>query len=240
MAKAKRPAGATVIAVFNLLFGLPCLCCAGISSGGSLVTAMDKGNNQNAFKIDEKEAAKNDILKSIKQSMEEQEFVQKEVSHFYVANFVMYGIGTVASLLLFISGIVLLTMRNSGRWICILGAVLLLTNAVSDMVYSAAFVYPATQKFQEKQRREGKSPDDDAAVSALIAPGAFLVLGGGYAILAIAVMLSGATRVAYAAAARAGRSHDDEFDRPPEDYDAYDQRRDFDDRFRRHRDDFDR
>jgi hypothetical protein len=229
MAKAKRPVGATVIAVFNLLFGLPCICCAGIASGGSLFSAMDKGNDQNAFKIEDKDAAQNPFLKGMKQGMEEQEFVEKEVSHSNIANFVMYAIGTLASLLLFVSGILLLMMRNSGRWICILGAGLLLTSAAADMLYSTVFVYPAVQKYQDKQRREGKLAPDTTGpeISALGQPGAFLVLGGGYAILAIAVMLSGPTRDAFAAAS-GRRARDDDFDRPPDDYDAYDQRRDFD------------
>ena len=46
-------------------------------------------------------------------------------------------------------------------------------------------------------------------------------------------MLSGPTRDAFAAAARGRQNRDDDFDRPPENYDAYDQRRDdIDDRYR--------
>jgi hypothetical protein len=111
---------------------------------------------------------------------------------------------------------------------------LLLTNAAADMLYSTLFVYPAVQKYQDKQRREGKLAADATGpeISSLGQPAAFLVLGGGYAILAIAVMLSGPTRDAFAAAARSSRGGDD-YDRPPDDYDAYDRRRDdIDDRYR--------
>ncbi len=235
MAQAKRPVGVTFIAICNLVFGLPCLCCLGFASTSGLMDARDKGNDPNAFKIEDKDAANNPLLKSMKQGADEKLFVTKEVPHLGVACFVMYGIGTLANLLLFVSGVVLLLMRNWGRWLCILGAVLLLANCAADVVYSAAFVLPASQKFHDKQIREGKLQNQDDELgpeaSALLVPVGFLVLSGGYSVLAIAVMLSGASREAFAAANRMPSR--DDFDRPPENYDAYEQRRDdFDDRYR--------
>lgn len=233
MAKAKRPVGATVIAVFNLILGLPCLCCAGLASGGSLMSVMDKGNNQDEFKIDEKDAAKNPFLKGFKQELEKGDFIEKEVPHMNAVNFVVYAIGVFAGLALLVSGILLLMMRNSGRLICIVGAALLLFHFTVDLAYTAVSVYPAAQKFEEKQRKEGKAPANNAGVgiasATLVGPILLLVLGGSYAVLAVAVMLSGATRDAFAAA-RGDRSDYGDFNRPPEDYDAYDQRREFDDR----------
>jgi hypothetical protein len=194
---------------------------------------MDKGNNPNPFKIEEKDAAQNDFLKQMKKGMEQQEFVEKDVPHYHIANFAIFAIGTIGSLLLFVSGIALLMMRNWGRGLCILGAILLLLNATTNLIYAAGFEYPSIQRFETKQRQEGKAANNEstAAADALTVPAIYLVFGGGYAILAIAIMLSGATRRAFAAVQSARR--DDDFERPPENYDAFDQRReDFDDRYR--------
>jgi uncharacterized membrane protein len=221
MATSKRPAGAMVIAVFNLVFGLPCVCCTGFASVGSMMSAVNPGKNQEEIKIDDKDADKMAFLKLMKQELEKSDVLEKEVPHMAIANFVIYAIGALGSLLMFVSGILLLMMRNSGRQLCIVGSVLLLITFTADMLYSAVFVYPPTKKFEEKKQREGKESQQDSGmgpgVSALVGPCAGLAVGGGYALLAIAVMLSGVTRDAFAAAARERDS-----DRPGDDYSAYD------------------
>src|SRR5262245_14891469 len=136
MPKAQRSASITTIAVINLIIGFPCLCCAGIMSGSSWYNVAAKPD-PNQLKIDDKTAANNPFMQGMKQGLEQAVFIQKELPSMHLINGVMYGMGTVGSLLLFASGIMLLLRVGLGRWVCVLGAALILMSTVLMVAYTA-------------------------------------------------------------------------------------------------------
>jgi len=219
MARAKRSAAVMTIAIINLVIGFPCLCCGGITSGSGLINAVSKPD-PNQIKIDDKAAANNPFMQGMKQGLEQEVFIQKELPNKHLVQGLTYGIGTVGALLLLTSGILLLLQMGVGRWVCIVGAALVLIGTLAEAVHTGLFVYPTAQKFAEKQKQEGKTPPAGSmtggTIGQLMAPCGGVLIGGGYSVFAIIVMLM-TPAAAFGKAAR--RPEDQEFDDRRDDYD---------------------
>lgn len=193
MARANRSTGVTAIGIINLIVGIPCLCCGGFMSGSGFINAVTKPDPTQVIKIDDRAAANNPFAQGMRVGLEQQAFLQKELPRINLVRGLTYGAGTVGSLLLLVSGILLLLRVGLGKWVCVAGATLVLISMLAEVGYTSVFVYPATQKFAETQKREGKAPPAGAGTGSVLGqflqPCGALLLGGGYSLLAIAVML---------------------------------------------------
>ncbi len=227
MARARRSSAITAVGIINLVVGIPCLCCGGAMSGSGFIHAATKPDPTQVVKIDDKAAANNPFAQGMKIGLEQQAFLQKELPRLNLIRGLTYGIGTVGSLLLLISGVLLLLRVGLGKWVCIAGAALVFIGTLSEVAYTSLFVYPATQKFAEKRKLEGKAPPAGAGTGSVLGqfmqPCGSLLVGGGYSLFAIAVML---TSPASAFGIPVRRRRDDEYTDRFDDDD--DRRDDFD------------
>jgi hypothetical protein len=240
MPRAERSGTITTIAVINLIIGFPCLCCGGLASGNGLLNYSVR-KDVDKFKIDDKAAASSPIMQGMQQGMELEIFKQKELPSLHLINMLGFGMGALGSLLLFVSGILLLTRIRLGKWLCIIACVIIFIATLSHLAYTAFVVYPVIKKFGDKQKQEGKTPAANAAtggtIGAFLQPCGGLLVGGLYSLIAIGVMVT-APESAFGIRSARRRRPDDDFDDRRDDFedeprDDYDERRgEDDDRFR--------
>jgi hypothetical protein len=227
MPRRSRPISATLIAIGNILVGLPCLCCSG---GLSLVYGMNlveppqaklanaqgqeddknQGNNGAAASPEPE-----NIFDKLKQDDDELEaFLQKELPQRSAVNLAIGIVQTVGSLTLLVSGILLLMGRPMGRTLCFAAAGLLLISGAADVAYSVSFEYPATVKFDQVKAQELKAknlPPEESqkSDSLLFMIGIVALFSIGYPLLAAGVMITGPVREYY----RPNPAQDDELNR---------------------------
>src|SRR5262245_980617 len=235
MPRPKRPGGAALIAVCNILLGLPCLCCTGITAFGNGTDLVNPeppaapGNKQQA-----PPAQQGDKFDQMFEELDEQgQFLAREMPHQSMVMLAINVVLVIASLALLVSGVGLLMLRPWGRMLCLVAALVLATVTTAEIVYDVIFLVPAMKKFDEhleKKRLAQKQPappmskmDGTTIMLALSA-----LLGVGYPILAIVVMMTAPVRAAYAGAPPDEHDRyqsDDEYDAPPrrdeEDYERW-------------------
>ena len=230
MARAKRPVGVTLIAVFNLILGIPCLL-------GALCEPFAEDVAVAMLESLPKPPAGQgeDPVKLVK---DEQEFMRKEIPN-QKPMLIAFAVFRLAySLLLLVSAIALLSNKPMGRMLALAAAVLMAITTAGSLVYSAAFVLPAASKWEKQQANVAKpaaAPQTAAifGVAGLVCSG---LIGFGYPAVVFFVLMSGSARQFFSGRP-ATDLEGDEFDRPRDDFDDSDRRRDdYDDR----RDDDDR
>jgi hypothetical protein len=135
------------------------------------------------------------------------------------------------SLLLLISGIALLGGKPIGRKLGIAAAMLMALTTLGTIAFSAAFVMPATSKWERQQQQANPQgpPQTGGAIGGVFGLACSGLIGFGYPAIALVVLLSRSSREYFA-----GGSSSDGF--PEDNLDDFDRP---EDRFRR-RDDYDR
>ncbi len=218
MARPSRPASATLIAVCNILIGLPCLCCSGYST---VQDAADAGKANQAQAGNPAQA--NTFEARIDKVTAD---VEKAIPH-HRAVTLASDIGSIlGSLLLLVSGVGLLLGRPFGRWFCLVGAGLVLACSVVEVVEIAAFALPESRK-AEANLGPPAPGQPHIEVSDILVGVIFLevVTGVGYPLLAIVVMMTAPVRRFYRSRPAFEDEHDryveDEFDRPPDEHDGH-------------------
>jgi hypothetical protein len=241
MPRRSRPANATFIAVCNILLGLPCLCCSGLISfgHGADVIETQQANPANAAaqgpaadnEGDDANAAKpkNMVEQLLKENDESEAYLQKELPRRSIINLGIGIVLVIASLLLSVSGVLLLMNRPFGRTLCLAAAAIMLIGGLADAGYGIGVERPATEKFDRLKAQELKAknqpPVDVTETEGLwVAIGVKAFLCIGYPVLAIAVMMTGLVRNYY----RRTPNVEDELDRYHGDANY---RRAFDDEF---------
>lgn len=235
MARRTRPAAATFVAVINILLGIPCLCCSGCVSGGQIL-GMATGN-QGEEELDAPDDPNDPIGSAIKNMARQEEFIAKEVKHEMVLTLIVNIGSLIASLILLVSGFMLLTGHSSGWLAAILGLLILLGCTTVEVINNVVFVMPAAKKFDvQEEQAERKKADEISSTSALMINIALKsAIGIAYPILALILLMTGPVRAFYAQ--RTSDEHDryqddDEYDRPRRrryDEDDYDRPRRSDD-----------
>ena len=231
MPKPKRPPGAAAIAICNILLGLPCLCCSG---AGTVQQAMEMANPAPPAPPGQEQKAPagqpaDPFDDFMRQAEEQGRFMAKEVPHQPKVTLVLDALSLLASIALLVSGVGLLMMRPWGRTLCLIGALALATFSLVEVVYDVIFVIPATRKFDEQQEQKRiaqkqPAPPLSQSAGAMFGVAIGALLGVGYPILAMIVMMNPAVRAAYAGT-------------PPDEHDRYRGEDDWDEPPRRDRDD---
>src|SRR5262249_53004444 len=157
---------------------------------------------------------------------EQQDFMDKEVPSGKPVTIAFSVVGLVFSILLLLSGILLLGNKSMGRTLGIMGAILLILLTLADTVYTFVFLVPAMNKWEQQQANVQKAPGAPGA--ALTGAGTQICVGAiklGYAATVIAVLMSGASKQFFSGSTA---SDVDELDRPRDEFDEYDRRDDYD------------
>jgi len=225
MSRPKRPAGAAFIAVCNILLGLPCLCCTGVSAFGNGTDVVNPeppaapGNKQEA-----PPAQQGDKIDQMFDELDEQgQFLAREVPHQSMVMLAINVVLVIASLALLVSGVGLLIMRPWGRMLCLAAALVLATVTTAEIIYDVIFLVPATKKFDEHLEKKRVAQKQAAPPMSKMDAVVFVLaltalLGVGYPILAIVVMMTAPVRAAYAGAPADEHDRyrsDDDFDASP-------------------------
>jgi hypothetical protein len=219
MARKKKSVAVIVVAVLNLVLGIPCVICIPV---GLIATQGLKGMaKQNQA------AGPNDPFGQIE---EQEKFMEKEAPGFKAMQYVSATIQVFYGLGLIISAALLLVGKPAGRYLCIAACICFAFWMIGHSVYQVAFVMPAGKKYTEKRLQEMKAPPPPKGLfeaSTAVALGFNLFIGVGYPLLAIALLMTSGAREALTKRRRA-----DTEDLRDEDYDDYEDRRlrDYDER----------
>ncbi len=222
MARMKRPIGITLIAIFNLIFGVPCLLgsmCAPFAEDLALamVEALPKPPKGQGP----------DPVKMIK---DQQEFMRNEIP---AQKPIMIAFGVLQltySLLLLVSGIFLLSNKPMGRMLAMAAVGLMVITTLGNIVFTAAFIIPATSKWEKQQANVGpQAQPATAAISGVGGIACSALIGFGYPAVVLIVLMSGPSRKFFSGRP-ASSDKDDDFDHPRDDFDDDRRRNDFDDR----------
>jgi hypothetical protein len=219
MATQKRPVGVTIIAIFNLLVGIPCLL-------GALCTPFVEEIVVGMMEsLPKPPAGQQDPVKMVK---DQQEFMRKEIPAQKPALIAFAVVQLTYSLLLLVSGIALLSNKSMGRMLAIVAAVLMAATTLGNIVFTAAFVIPATSKWEKQQANiPQQAPQPGAALSGAGSLVCSALIGFGYPAIVLIVLMGGPARQFFSGRPVLGRN--DEFDDRSDDYDD---QRDDDDRYR--------
>ncbi len=224
MARKTRPAGVTVIAVFNLVLGFPCLL-------GSLCAPFAEDFTVAMMQAMPKPAAGQgqDPVKMVK---DQQDFMRKEIPAQKPLMIVFAVLQLSYSLLLLISGIALLGGKPIGRKLGIAAAVLMAVTTLASVAFNAAFVIPATSKWEKQQQQANPQgpPQLGASIGGAAGIACSGVIGLSYSAIALIVLLSRPAKEYFAGGPGADAGADnnpDDFDRPDG---RFRPRDDFDDR----------
>jgi hypothetical protein len=218
MATKKRSVPATVIGILNILLALPCLACSGWDVVGQ-ITDDNNANNPNPANVQNADP-KNPIMQMQASLDEWGNVMPKEAPNLKTVSLISNVISMLASLILLVSGFMLIFAKPTGRLLCLLGATLLIASVVVEVGYHMVVLRPAAQKFDDQFEQKAKAnghatPFLTIAAVFLIADAVAILLGAGYPLFAIAVMMMPGVREALASS----RPSDDDFDRPRDDFD---------------------
>jgi hypothetical protein len=193
MPRRSRPTAATVVAVFNLIIGIPCFCCMGASIGFEASGLADQqaaappppnaGNN-----------ALQGLMKMAKEAKEQQDFVAREVPSLKTALIANSIIVLIYALALTMSAIGLLKGQPFARTLCLGASTVMLLTVAGTTVFSAVMVLPAQKKFQEKKQAEGNPVE---VGNGIVEIAVRLLVRGSYPALAIALLMTGSVRAYY-------------------------------------------
>jgi hypothetical protein len=219
-----KPAALTIVAILNLVVGLPCMCCMGLNAG--VLAATGGAANQ-------PKAAANDPLGQAMEKMNEQvDFFSKEVPSYKVEQIAYNVVAVLCSIVLVISAIGLFMGRAWGRIGTIAASAVMIIAVLGNTVYTVAAVLPAAKKFEQQQvgQQAGPPPPKGAQeVSGFIGVCFALLIGAGYPAAAIAMLMTGPVRQYFAeGASRRDDGYDDRRDDLDRRDDDYDRRRDDD------------
>jgi hypothetical protein len=150
MAKKQKPVGVMLIAIFNLIFGLPCLLgalCIPFAGDASLamLEALPKAPGPQA----------QDPAKMVK---DQQEFMRKEIPAQKAVTIALAVLQLGYSLLLLVSGIMLLSGKPLGRTLAIVAVALMALTTLANIAFGAMFVVPATSKWEQQQAKVQVQP----------------------------------------------------------------------------------
>jgi hypothetical protein len=223
MAKKKKLAiGALVIGICNLVYGLPCICCIGL---GAVGTAMgpQAGANQ----------ANNPFGQFGARMEKQQAFMQKEVPSYKPVQIILAVSFVVYGLCLVVAAFGLFFTMSFGRYLSIIASAVMILLTLIHLVHAVVLVVPAANKFvQQEQQGPAQARQAGFAAGSAASLGFDFLLGVGYPVVVIAVLLTPGVRQSFAG----HRSRGD--DREPDEFDDYNSRNedDFedqpDDRFR--------
>lgn len=222
MAQRTRPTSATLIAVLNLLIGIPCICCSGAMAGMTLFgLAADKAQPAAAVPVEPKIDPKQDPFGAVMEQVKiQQAFMQKEVPSINTVQLILESIVVMYSFMLLVAGVLMLMNRPAGRLLGLLGVVLMGLTTLASVGYRGAVVYPAMAKWDEKEQARLKAknqptPPIGGSQSMLIGLGFGALINLGYSCLAFFVLMSAPVREFYSGTPKSDlESGDDE----PEDY----------------------
>ena len=236
MARRKsKSAVVMVVAIINLVLGVPCLVC--VPTSFAIQGAMKGAVKANA------RAGQNDPFA---QAEEQEAFMEKEAPGYHLMQYLAVGASTLFALGLIVSAILLLMTNPWGRYLCIGVCLAYAIWTAGHAIYQVAVTLPATRKYLDQQFKKINAPPppkgifEVSAVFGLTINGLF---GIGYPVLAIALLMTPAARKAFAPSKSKELAEDDDFDGPRDDFDddrprrrdTYDDGRrddDYDDRIR--------
>jgi predicted membrane protein DUF2127 len=234
MAVRKKPPALLMVAIINLVLGLPCMCCMGV---GALGTAAGMGPGGKAQPAPAPGQAANPFTKFAQDAQEQQEFMAKKAPGYQTGQLAFMIVSAVFSLVLIVTAVGLLLGQSWGRLLCIIACALVIPLGVAHLVHRVVYVLPAAREFtnQKMQKAGGAAPPAGSvelggAVGLL--PDA--AIGVFYPLLAIALLMTGPVREYFASGGPRQRVGDSRFDEFQDEFrrrgDDEDRRRDDDDR----------
>jgi hypothetical protein len=226
----KKPPVLMIIAILNILIALPCMCCLGSNAVVLVAMPPEQAANQ------PKPAANNPFGQMMAQQGEQLAFIAKE-SPGYTAEQIGYNIiAVLVSIGLLTSAIGLFMGQSWGRLLCMAACAVMVLAALGNTIYTVAYILPATKKFQSQQLQKGGAPpppgtSEGRAAGSVIGIAGVLLVGAGYPVLAIGLLMTSPVRSFFSGGGRRpDDDYDDDFDRRAE---QDDDRDDEDDRPRR-------
>ncbi len=217
-ARKKLPAAALAVAIMNLVLFAPCLCCSGFSAA---MGAAGDITSSFASTPQQKELQK-----------KTQEAIEKEAPNAKPVGLVFNVINVILSTLMIVAAIGLFMGKPWARLLCILGCIALLLVVAGNSLFEVLVTIPAGSKVFDEQMKNQNAQAPQGAFGGLMYIGVVLrvLIIGGYAIIAIGLLMTSSVRRAFSGSPIASAVDFD--DRSREDDDDDRRRDDRDDRYR--------
>jgi hypothetical protein len=186
MARKKTSAAVIVVAVINLVLGVPCLICIPTSLIASEALKGMAKQNQAAGPAN-----------PFGQIDEQERFMEKEAPGFKTIQYVASGVQVLYALGLIVSAALLLVNKPAGRYLCIAICALFAAWTIGNSVYQVSVAMPAARKYLEKRLQDLKGPPPPKGLfeaSSAVGLGFNILMGVGYPLLAIALLMTPGAR----------------------------------------------